>query len=291
MRIPLTVLVFLGAAVAACSSNGDKDTSATLTDGTDPVALVDDAANFAQNLEKAKAGDAGARHNAAVAYLRGDGVEQAEIEAVTWFQLAAGQGNPDSQYSLGVLFEQGRGVKKDPAAAAGWYLAAAEQGHADAQINLGSLYLNENGITRDDERAAYWYGRAAAQGVADAQFLLGGMYGAGLGIERDPAAALEWFRHAAGRGHKAAALNLSLVALGNRNEEAGEETGSEAALKWYRVATGLDVATACYRIGKMFEQGKMVKPDPAQAVEWYRRALKQGHEEVEKDLDKLDADN
>lgn len=200
VRISVILVLVSGVVAVSCASGGDDAESPKHpieSVAASAPTLGDDAALFAKNLEKATAGDALAQHNAGVAYLRGDGVGKNLSEAVTWLQLAAGQGAPQSQFSLGVLYEDGRGVKQDATAAAGWYQAAAEQGHADAQFNLGGLYLNGDGVARNEARAAYWYRRAANRGLTDAQFLLGGMYRAGLGVKRDEAAAAYWFQQAA----------------------------------------------------------------------------------------------
>lgn len=204
------VFVFI-ASVLAASCASDEESPSDIAEIVTAPAPKDDAAIFAENLQKAKAGIPTAQHNTGVAYLRGEGVGKNLSAAITWIQLAAGQGNLESQFSLGVLYEQGRGVDQDLANAAAWYQSAAESGHADAQFNLGGLYLNGAGVARDEARAVYWYRQAAMQGLADAQYLLGGLYGAGMGVERNGEIASEWLSQAAQRGHQGAIQTLKAL--------------------------------------------------------------------------------
>tara|TARA_R110000765_G_scaffold324976_2_gene416497 strand:+ start:916 stop:1131 length:216 start_codon:yes stop_codon:yes gene_type:complete len=63
-----------------------------------------------------------------------------KIETVSWYRLAAEQGDADAQYNLGIMYDTGRGVPENDAEAVRWYRLAAEQGDANAQFNLGGMY-------------------------------------------------------------------------------------------------------------------------------------------------------
>ena len=61
-----------------------------------------------------------------MAYLKGNGVEQSDAEAVKWYRLAADQGHAYAQYSLGRMYENGKGVEQSYEEAAKWYRLSAK---------------------------------------------------------------------------------------------------------------------------------------------------------------------
>jgi len=52
----------------------------------------------------------------------------------------------DPAGNLGVMYRDGRGVIQGYAEAVSWYRLAAEQGDARAQYNLGSMYEGGKGV-------------------------------------------------------------------------------------------------------------------------------------------------
>ena len=127
--------------------------------------------------------------------------------------------------------------------------ALAEQGNAEAQFALGRMYAEGLGVAQDEADALAWYGRAAEQGHTDAQREVGPDYlGAIYGIA-PPNAAITVVQ---------AAPTPQDVAGVRARAERGD-------------------ATAQYRLGKMYEVGRGVSGNLAEAVDWYRRAAEQGH--------------
>jgi len=59
--------------------------------------------------------------------------------AMSWYQVAANQGNTDAQYWVGNLYEAGRGVSKDLAQARYWYKAAADRGDPTGKLAVSRL--------------------------------------------------------------------------------------------------------------------------------------------------------
>ena len=64
-------------------------------------------------------------------------------EAVSWFEKAAEQGEPDAQTQLGICYFEGRGVESNPNLGA-WYLYAA----ADQDWQRAIDIISENSIPR-----------------------------------------------------------------------------------------------------------------------------------------------
>ena len=72
-------------------------------------------------------------------YEHGRGVKKDEVEAVTWYRLAAGQSYANAQYAMGTMYENGRGVEKNVAEAMKWYDLAAAQNQAMAKTAIERL--------------------------------------------------------------------------------------------------------------------------------------------------------
>ena len=82
---------------------------------------------------------------------RGDGVEQDDREAVTWYRRAAESGDPGGIDSLGWMYETGRGVEQDDLLAISLYRLAAARGHTQAMWNLGRLIEAGRGVPGPDQ--------------------------------------------------------------------------------------------------------------------------------------------
>ena len=53
------------------------------------------------------------------------------------------------------------------------------------------------------------------------------------------------------------------------------------ALKWYRRAAEGGAAFAQFHLGFMYDEGRGVPQDDAEAVKWYSRAAEQGHDDAQ----------
>ena len=117
-------------------------------------------------------GDAVSQYDLAVLYSTGNGVEQDNKKAFSWFEKSAIQGNPDAQLKLGELFAFGKHVEQDDRKAFSWFEKSAVQGNAQAQSNLAFMYEEGYGVEQDDKKALIWYEKSALQGNLDARIML-----------------------------------------------------------------------------------------------------------------------
>lgn len=95
----------------------------------DPTEAV--AATFESMEARATRGEADAQ-----LWLGNYYVGKDMFEAVSWWQAAAEQGNPQAQYNLGVAYKRGGVLPKDDDKAEEWWRKAAEGGHSGAQRAL-----------------------------------------------------------------------------------------------------------------------------------------------------------
>lgn len=104
-------------------------------------------------------------------YLRGDGVEKNNTQAVTWLEKSAGQHNADAQYVLGSLYAHGSGVTEDKNKAIEFYDKAREQNHPGAQYMPRIMYPEGKYVVPNYKYARYLIGEACkggADGACDA---------------------------------------------------------------------------------------------------------------------------
>jgi len=112
----------------------------------------------AEWLPLAQGGHALAQYNLGIMYRKGLGVRKDQLQALKWYQSAAGNGLAKAQYSLGVFYEKGRGgLPKNVTAAVNLYMQAAEGGNSYAQLALARHLENGEGAERDLVEAMTWY--------------------------------------------------------------------------------------------------------------------------------------
>lgn len=100
-------------------------------------ALLAQAQNIANLLQKAQAGDPKAQFDLASAYMAGNGVAVSPTQGMEWLRKSAEQGYASAQATLGYFYEKGglRSVpgfeQPNPHEAAKWFRKAAQQYEKD----------------------------------------------------------------------------------------------------------------------------------------------------------------
>lgn len=188
------------------------------------------AGDLSNLRSKAEKGDAHAQVTMGQIYARGlEGEPEDPKQAMTWYSLAAAQGNADgkdavkelnnriaaeegdaaAQYKLGQSYARGGVLKSDYKLAFEWNRKAAENGNADAQFDLGFNYNRGYMVPKDSAQALTWFRKAAEQGHVAGQFYVGVAYAQGNGVPQDNNQALMWLRMAAQQGNVAAQRYIS----------------------------------------------------------------------------------
>lgn len=155
------------------------------------------------------------------------------------YRTAAEKGNAEAQNRLGLLFYKGEGVKQDYAKALAWFQASANQGNKDAQYHLGLMYYFQMTMSgNQDEKALVYFKKAAQQGHKKAKFAIGMMH-----------------------------------YYGNASDGASNYA---KAMHWIKLAASQGSPLAQNQIGVMYETGKGVAKQPAEAKYWYQKSAEQG---------------
>jgi TPR repeat protein len=101
-------------------------------------------------------------------YSKGEGVEQSDALAVTWYATSADQGVAEAQ-GLGLCYHEGRGVEQDDVKAVACWEKGAVGDDVTSQYNLGLCYMDGNfGVTQNAHCANIYVMAAAKQGYARA---------------------------------------------------------------------------------------------------------------------------
>ncbi len=166
--------------------------------------------------------------------------------------------------------------KKDYTSAFPLLKKAAEAGSLDAQYNLGIFYENAFGTIKNDSAAAYWFLKAARQGAAEAQFKVAYAYQMGVGLPKDVNKSFFWAQKCAWQGNPECMFNV----IGCYVEGLGVAKNTDSMFVWaVRLALmentdnipshGMKITSARANLALMYQDGKMVRKDPAVSYMWY----------------------
>jgi S1-C subfamily serine protease len=140
----------------------------------------------------------------------------------------------------------------------------AEQGDAEAQYNLAVIYDLGIGVTKSYAESGKWYLKAANQGLAEAQFQLGVRYFEfGKSARENFTTAFTWFFKAANQGVAEAQYNVGVMYQLGR----GVPQNKAEAYKWFNIAGAQGYTKAIFARETL---GAELKPD--ELVEGDRRA-------------------
>ncbi|CAN8069980.1 unnamed protein product [Agarophyton chilense] len=98
-------------------------------------------------------------------YHHGIGVEQNDAEAARLYRHALENGalDPSAAFQLGLIYNQGApGIEPNLEEAVRWWKLSAGLGNPVAMFNLGVMFLNGSGCDLDPESAQQWFERANA---------------------------------------------------------------------------------------------------------------------------------
>ncbi|WP_417518345.1 tetratricopeptide repeat protein [Minwuia sp.] len=239
----------------------------------------EERAVFAENLEKAKAGDAAAQFRVALDYFRGRGVEKIDkIESAYWLQKAAEQGHKQAISRLAWHYRNGVGVIQHLPRAEELYKEAYSLGVVGSAVPLAAIYrsgegrpIEEDGQGRVQENhaeAVRWALIAAEADIDRGQNILGELYRDGIGLHQSFAKALEWFERAAQKDLALAYYNASVI---YRNPEL-EFQDMDKGVEYLKRAADKGHAGAMIDLALSYAAGTGVQQSYDLALEWFTKA-------------------
>ena len=138
--------------------------------------------DFQTLYNQAMSGNAVAQYNLGLCYLKGEGTDKNEKEALRWFRTASGKGIVEADYMMGYCYEYGIEVEPNQQIAFNYYRKAANADLPEAQGAVGLCYMQGIGVEKNEREGFKWLMKAAQQGIPYAQGLIGSCYENGTGF-------------------------------------------------------------------------------------------------------------
>lgn len=249
--------------------------------------------------KSAKAGNANAIGNLALAYQKGHGVDADSVKSVELYQKAIEKGSENvfkrheklaadkNLYSLMLLadiYENGKAGKgKSLAKAADYYADAAKQGVLKAMRQGGMCYLS----SKQAAKAFPLFKAGAEKGDLTSTFYAGHLLHEGNGVAKDVDQAANYMLKAAEAG-----MPNAQYQLGNYYKEGeGVRKDLKTAAEWYKKALSNSNPAAAWELAELYRKGEGVDVDYDQAIGLYSSALSNGYnvrafrKMVDEDLD------
>ena len=214
------------------------------------------------------------------------GIPKDQTQATYWMQLGAMQGRDTAQRLLGMRYLCGLGIKKDTKQALHWFKKAAEFGK-QAGLDLAGYY-EQIGLTGEvNPRAALEYytnGIKATAYGGDGKLIsfygLGTLFAEGDGVERDEVQAGEYFRSAFTQAIYWSTLGTVPVGYLSGEVPTIGEPSRETLKREFEEAQSKAEAgdpKAEFELGRIYYNGKGVRPDASNGFRWTERAANAGY--------------
>lgn len=218
------------------------------------------------------------------AFCKGEGkidfnltIEEGISNAISYYEMAANQGNINAQIDLYEIFYVGEYVEENDKEAFKWIKMAAQQGNAEAECSIAHAYVFGTGVEADYEEAVKWYEKAAEQGCKEAIRELGFAYRTGdLHLYPSDEKSFYYYMEAAKQGDAFSQTKIAEFYM----EGEGVRKNQKEAEKWYRKAFISYMTEAMEgdiysqeQIAELYMEGKGVEKDEQEAAKWYKKVL------------------
>lgn len=245
-------------------------------------------------------------YNLANLFIRGDGVEKSEDEALKYYMKAADFGLAQANINAALLldrredyekairyfqeaslikdyraisrlaeyYERGLGGPKRVLDAINLYRESAQKGNAEAQLKMAEFANNrEYPSIYDPKEALKWLMLSADNGNPVSEARVAYCYQNGIGVRKDNEIAVNWFLRAANKNYPPAQ-----VALGNcYSVGSGVPSDLEIAYSWYEKAARLGNPSGLYNAGVCHLRGIGTKINVERGLDYYQRSAEQGY--------------
>jgi enhanced entry protein EnhC len=178
---------------------------------------------------------------------------------------AASQGDENASLLVGLMYDRGIGVGKDKSRAISWYETALEKDNLLAQFILGTYYYHGDGVTQYKDKAKQLLGEASNKSLPYADYNLAVIQ------SRDGFPHLPLVEKAASLNYNKASLYLADEALLNNTDP----YRLKSAVNVYHRLAALGYPKALLKLGYMYENGIYFKQNSKKAAEYYLKAAKE----------------
>lgn len=191
------------------------------------------------------------------------------VQAKTYFEKAAEEGDVEAYCFLGDLYYLGDGVEQDYEKAFDIYMKGYKAGDTDCATNLGTCYYWGLGVEADLHKAAFYKEKAAEAGDSEAMFDLGLCYEKGYGVSMDIRKAIDLFKKASEEVPFAYLKLASIYEYG----EGGIEKDLAKAFEYSYKAMIEGEKRAGLILAPFYEKGIVVEKDTEKAKTIYQETF------------------
>ena len=138
--------------------------------------------------------------NLGYAFSKGEGIDQNDEQAATYYAKSCTAGSAMGCNNLGILVAKGRGVPQDHARAANLFKRSCDGGQVDGCFSYGYALQFGRGVQKDVVQASRLYQRACEGNIVGACFNLALNYQSGDGVAADSDRAKTLFKKACDGG-------------------------------------------------------------------------------------------
>ncbi len=266
------------------SENGDLPCTfyygKMLVEGLGVKANKKDGANYL--LKAAEAGFPQAMYYVGNCYMNGDGLTKNAEQAVKWYRLAAGKGVHNAQWALAQCYREGIGTDINYDQALYWYAEAATKGHNRAFKNLITDSIPGSPFIAYMKGIKAYSNKDYEEALKQFKVVEKAKISDGKVMEAAILANSSYAKHNIKKGIKllndAAETNPQAMYLLGTLYEAGKgvDKNMAEAVSYMKKAANMGYGPAECAFADMYYEGRGVEQDYTKAVEWYAKAYEQG---------------
>lgn len=156
--------------------------------------------------------------------------------------------------------------------ASSYFTQLSTSGDAEAQYYLGLIYLTDSWQGKNIEKALAYLYSAADQNHAEAMWKIGECFDSGQGVERNLLSAIDWYRKS-----QQATLYQSKVQFAEVKNRQLDFKSNQAMINRLAIEANQGNAESAYKLGKIYNEGRLTKQDYYAAFNWYKKAANKKH--------------
>lgn len=194
-------------------------------------------------------------------------------EALHYYEMAAGQGNPTAYMGISAFYRQGIGVAPDHARAFEAARQGALLGSPAAQLMTGIFFREGWGVQQSYPEAMRWIALAVQNADRNAFVAYGDFYRKGLGVEVDEALAVDYYRKAAVLGSSDAENLIGMAYMRGKGAPRDTDTG----IAWLVRSSDAGNPYAAFQLGRAFQDGWGVEKNLRTALAYFRLSAQRNY--------------
>ena len=148
----------------------------------------------------------------------------------------------------------------------------SKSGNAEAQYYLGLLNLTDTWRGKNTENALAYLHSAADQNHAEAMWKIGECYDNGQGVRRNLLTAIDWYRKSQQATEYKTRIQFAEVKNGQLELKSHQDMITSLTKE-----ANQGSAESAYKLGKIYDEGRLAQQDYTAAFNWYNKAADMKH--------------